>query len=271
MTKTKNLLWIWIGAATLGVALCVALIFSLCRPAPQPEETTAATTQETLPPPTANVFTPQDFAYEGDYLTCLTSESVLGIDVSTHQKQIDWQQVKAAGVEFVMIRIGYRGSVEGLLFEDEWAQRNYQGAKEAGLKVGAYFFSQSISPEEAAEEARYALDIIKGWRLDMPLVYDWEFIQEGYRTDVVDARLLTDCTKAFCSIIESQGYQPMIYFNPNQSRKQMHLEELTDYGFWLAMYSDQMTYEYKVDMWQYTNTGTVPGITGDVDINLYFP
>ena len=137
--------------------------------------------------------------------------------------------------------------------------------------MGGYFFSQSISPEEAAEEARYAMSIVEGWELDMPLVYDWEFIQEGYRTDVVDARLLTDCTKAFCDTVKAEGYKAMVYFNPTQSRKQMYLEELTDYGFWLAMYSDEMSYEYKVDMWQYTCTGSVPGIDGNVDINLFFP
>lgn len=229
------------------------------------------TEQTTLPKPTENIFTPLDFAYDGDYLTCTTAPCIRGIDVSTHQKEIDWTQVKEAGFEFVMIRLGYRGSIEGLLFEDEWAQRNYQGAKAAGLKVGGYFFSQSVSVEEAKEEAEYALDIIDGWELDMPLVYDWEFIQEGYRTDIVDTRLLTDCTKAFCDTVKKAGYTPMVYFNPSQSRKQMHLEELTNYGFWLAMYSDQMTYEYKVDMWQYTCTGSVPGIKGNVDINLFFP
>lgn len=269
--KTKRKLYLWLGIAFAAVALCTGLILLLTGGGHDPGETTAATQETTLPPPTANVFTPKDFAYEGDYLTCLTDESILGIDVSTHQKEIDWQQVKAAGVEFVMIRLGYRGSVQGLLFEDEWAQINYQGAKAAGLKVGGYFFSQSVSVEEAIEEARYAMEIIKDWDLDMPLVYDWEFIQEGYRTDVVDAQLLTDCTRAFCNTAEAEGYDTMVYFNPDQSRKQMYLEELTDYGFWLAMYSDHMTYEYKVDMWQYTCTGTVPGISGNVDINLYFP
>ena len=82
---------------------------------------------------------------------------------------------------------------------------------------------------------------------------------------------ITDCAKIFCHTIEQAGYDSMVYFNPTQSRKKMHLEELTDYGFWLAMYSDEMTYEYKVDMWQYTNKGKVPGVKGNVDINLFFP
>ena len=105
----------------------------------------------------------------------------------------------------------------------------------------------------------------------MPLVYDGEFIKEGYRTDIVDARMLTDFTLAFCRTVEEAGYDAMVYFNPEQSRKKMYLQELTDYGFWLAIYTDQMDYPYKVDMWQYTCTGSVPGINGNVDINLYFP
>ena len=225
----------------------------------------------TLPPPTENVFTPKDFAYEGDYLTCLTDESILGIDISKYQGKIDWQQVKDAGIEFVIIRLGYRGYSTGALNEDPMAQENYRGAKEAGLKVGAYFFSQAISVEEAEEEAQYAMELSKDWQLDMPLVYDWECLAEDYRTAQVDARLLTDCAKAFCNTVQAQGYTPMVYFNPNQSRKQMYLAELTGYDFWLAMYSDQMNYPYKVDMWQYTNQGSVPGINGSVDINLYFP
>ena len=274
MIKIKNKLGLWIGLGMASVVLVCLLLVLLpgeMTAGTQETSTGAATEETTLPQPTANVFTPMDFGYEGGYLTCLTDESIRGIDVSTHQKEIDWEQVKAAGFEFVMIRIGYRGSVQGLLFEDEWAQVNYAGAKAAGLKVGGYFFSQSISVEEAIEEANYAMSIIEGWELDMPIVYDWEFLQEDYRNAHVDARMLTDYTKAFCQTVESAGYEAMVYFNPDISRKQMYLEELTDYRFWLAMYKDQMDYPYKVDMWQYTFTGTVPGISGDVDINLYFP
>ena len=271
--KTKK--WLILGIlATVAVIMLALVAFLLLRPIvdKSAEETAGTTTLETtLEEPSANVFTPMDFAYEGDYLTCLTDESIRGIDISTFQKEVDFQKVKEAGFEFVMIRLGYRGSVEGLLFEDEWAQRNYQGAKAAGLKVGGYFFSQSISVEEAIEEANYAMGIIEGWELEMPLVYDWEFIKEGYRTDIVDARMLTDYTLAFCRTVEEAGYDAMVYFNPEQSRKKMYLQELTDYGFWLAMYTDQMDYPYKVDMWQYTCTGKVPGINGNVDINLYFP
>ena len=272
--KTKNTstyLRIVLILVPLALLLILAAVLSGRQaPADPAAQTDAATAQTTLPPPTENTLTPMDFSYEGDYLTCMSVPCMLGIDVSTHQKQIDWQQVKDAGIEFVMIRLAYRGSVEGLLSADEWAQTNYAGAKAAGLKVGGYIFTQAISVEEAVEDARYAMDIIRDWELDMPLVYDWELIDESYRNANVDARTLTDCTKAFCETVEAAGYDAMIYFNPGQSRKQMYLQELTDYGFWLAMYSDHMDYEYKVDMWQYTCEGSVPGISGNVDINLYF-
>lgn len=271
MTKKNLLICIF---SALGFAAMLALfVVTLLQPrlAPETPETSAPTAVTTLPPPTENVFTPLDFGYEGDYLTCLTAESILGIDVSNYQGQIDWQQVKNAGVEFVMIRAAFRGYGNGLLYEDLSAQANYQGAKAAGLKVGAYIFSQAISVEEAREEAQYIMEVTKNWDLDMPLVYDWECLADDYRTVGVDARQLTDYTIAFCDTVAAAGFDPMIYFNPSQSHKEMYLAELTGYGFWLAMYTDQMDYPYKVDMWQYTNQGSVPGIQGNVDINLYFP
>ena len=232
------------------------------------EETTVATTVETE----ATEPAPLEFGYDGDYLTCLSQQSILGLDVSKYQGEIDWQKVKDAGIEFVIIRIGYRGyGKAGTLGEDAMAQKNYEGAKAAGLKVGGYFFSQAITTEEATEEAEYVMDIIDGWQLDMPLVYDWECLAEDYRTMGVDARLLTDCTKAFCDTVDAAGYDPMIYYNPDQSYKQMYMDELGQYGLWLAKYTPYPDFPYPIHMWQYTNQGSVPGIQGNVDINLYFP
>ncbi len=224
--------------------------------------------QQTFPPPETNPYEPLDFYYEDGYLTCGAGKSTLGIDVSYWQGEIDWQQVKDAGIEFVIIRAGYRGTGEGTLEADSTANANYEGAKAAGLKVGAYMFSQAITVEEAVEEAEFIMDLVKDWELDMPIVYDWEYINETARTANMDARTLTDCTKAFCQTVREAGYDTMIYFNADQSHKQMYLSELTEYGFWLAMYEPVMDYPYKIDMWQYTNQGTVPGIQGNVDINL---
>lgn len=264
MKKTKRFL---IALSAVGILLCG------CAPATGPNAPLQTQPEgTTLPPPTENVFTPMDFGYEGDYLTCLTDESWLGIDVSRYQGDVDWEQVKAAGVEFAMIRVGFRGyGQSGKLMEDVKAKQNYENATAAGIKTGVYFFSQAITVEEAREEAELVLQLIDGWQLEMPVAYDWECLAEDYRTVGVDPQTVTDCAKAFCETIGQAGYDTMIYFNPSQSREMMYLEELVDYGFWLAMYSDQMTYEYKVDMWQYTKEGKVPGVQGNVDINLYFP
>lgn len=267
--KQRKELLIGIGALTLTLGILLILAAGL----PQlstPAPITEPTTEPTLPPPPANPYGPSDFQYDGWYLTCTAGESVLGIDVSKHQQQIDWNAVAGAGIEFVMIRAGNRGIQTGDLFVDPYALANYTGAKAAGLKVGVYFFSQALTVEEAEEEARYLLSIIDGWELDMPVVFDWEIAEDG-RTANMDKRTLTDCTVAFCELVKAEGHTPMIYFNRNQGNRLLHLDELTQYDFWLALYNDRMTYPYKIDMWQYTSTGRVPGIEGDVDINLWFP
>ena len=275
----KPLFWeIAVGALVVLCAL-IFLIVALLRPADPGEETaetneteaTQQVTEATLPPPESNPIGMSDFYMNGNYLSCLATLSVLGIDVSFWQKDIDWEKVKEAGVEFVMIRAGARGTETGNLFEDDYAQANYAGATAAGIKVGAYFFSQAINPEEAAEEARYLLKIIRGWDIQMPVVFDWEFVDADARTGKMDPRTLTDCAKAFCKTVQDGGYRPMIYFNTNQSLDMLYLAELKEYDFWLAQYDTVLKYPYKIDMWQYSETGSVPGIKGDVDINLYFP
>lgn len=274
---TKNpLFWELLLGCILLLAAAIVLIVHLAKPAPKPAAPTETTlftepTAATLPPLPENPLQPGDFAYREDYLTCLTAPSVLGIDVSEWQANVDWQQVKAAGVEFVIIRAGWRGSELGVLTRDTLAQSHYEGAKAAGLKVGAYFFSQAISLEEATADGDFLLEIIRDWELDMPVVFDWEHISDSYRTAQVDARLLTDITKTFCDKIATSGYKPMVYFNAAHAADRLYLQELTEYGFWLAQYDDQMDYPYRVDLWQYTESGTVPGIDGKVDIDLYFP
>ena len=229
-------------------------------------------TGPTLPPPEANPYDRNDFQYnENNYLTCLAGKSVVGIDVSYHQGDIDWEQVKASGVEFVMMRVGYRGYGEsGKLVEDTNFRKNIRGAEAAGLKIGVYFFSQALNLEEVEEEVDFLLERIQGHQISMPVVYDWEYVSDEARTANMDARTLTDCSKYFCQLIQEAGYQPMIYFNRNQAAYLLYLEELVDYPFWLAAYTDRMGFPYKVDMWQYTDNGRVPGIEGAVDVDILF-
>ena len=228
-------------------------------------------TGETLPEPEKNPYGKLDFQYEGRYLGCIKAGTVPGIDVSYYQGNIDWKKVKESGIEFAIIRIGYRGyGQEGKMAEDKMAYQNLRGALDAGLQVGVYFFSQATNTEEALEEAEFVLQRIKGYNITLPVVYDWEYVSAEARTANVDPRTLTDCYLAFCGKIEEAGYTPMAYFNTYQSRKMMYLTELESYPFWLALYSDRMTYPYRIEMWQYTDSGRVPGIEGNVDINLMF-
>lgn len=221
--------------------------------------------------PYINPYRAEDFALENGFMTCLTTESQLGIDVSYYQGEIDWQQVRQAGIEFAFIRIGYRRSADGVLGEDELARYNLQAASEAGIKVGAYFFSQAISGEEAREEARFALEILKDFSLDLPLAYDWETVPGSARSEVMTRQTLTDCTEAFCSTVEAAGYESMVYFNRDISRTLMDVRQLKGRQVWFAMYDSYPDAPCKPDYWQYTDKGTVPGIEGYVDLNLYLP
>ncbi len=233
-----------------------------------PEDTVAPTI-----PPEANPYGKLDFQYNrNNYLYSLKTDSYPGIDVSAFQGEIDWEQVKASGIEFAIIRLGYRGyGKAGKLVEDEYALDNLKNATEAGLPIGAYFFSQALNIEEADEEIAFMLKILGDYELDMPIILDWEIPVATARTANMDARTLTDIQSHFCAVMEEKGYQPMVYFNWYQGSHLMFLNELEAYPFWLALYQDRMTYPYKVEMWQYTDKGRVPGIEGNVDLNIYMP
>lgn len=249
----------------IAVIMAVLLLLSGCAAPEVPVVTTEP--PYTLPP---SPYVPEDFIYAGDYLSCAAGETVMGIDVSSHQEEIDWQEVAASGVKFAFIRLGYRGYDSGTLHTDEYAQKNLNAARNAGIQIGAYFFSQAVTVEEAEEEARYALEILNKLSLDLPLVYDWEYVSDTARTANVDRRTLTDCTKAFCRQVEYGGFEPMVYFNVSQARHLLYLEELTEFRFWLAQYLPGLDFAYRVDFWQYTGQGTVPGIEVPVDLNLWF-
>ncbi len=252
-----------------GLALYLSLYVLPGESAPSLEPTT---TQSTAPTLVTNPYSAGDFGYADGFLTCLSGKSLLGIDVSSHQKTIDWPLVAADGIEFAMVRLGYRGWGNGEIVADELAQVNLQGAAEAGLQVGVYFYSQAISVEEAREEAQFVLDALAGRQLEMPVVFDWEIFSQAGRTANVDSQTLSDCILAFCDAMEAAGYQPMIYFNLDISNRLLDLVDLQQQGypFWLAMYTDTMTYPYRVDMWQYSENGKVKGIEEAVDLNLYF-
>lgn len=193
-----------------------------------------------------------------------------GVDVSFYQQDIDWQAVAADGIDFAIIRMGYRGYTQGSLMPDERFEANLKGALDAGLDVGVYFFSQAITPEEAVEEAEYILNAVEGYELAYPIAFDWEPITsgQGARTDGLDGETLTQCAVAFCQRIAQAGYEPAVYFNQDLGYLHYDLRELTDYTLWLAEYDQKPDFYYYFDLWQYTHTGTVAGIPGNVDLNL---
>lgn len=225
-------------------------------------------------PPEANPYTVKDFQYDrNNYLRCLRQDSYAGVDVSAFQGDIDWTQVKASGIDFAIIRLGYRGyGKAGRMVEDEFAQDNLKEATEVGLPIGAYFFSQALTIEEADEEIEFMLEILGDYKLDLPIILDWEIPGvEDPRTKNMDLETLTAIQVHFCQVMTEKGYEPMVYFNSHQARTLLRLSDLEDYPFWLALYQDRMTYPWKVEMWQYTDQGRVPGIQGYVDLNVFMP
>ena len=190
-----------------------------------------------------------------------------GIDVSWHQGAIDWAKVAADGVEFAIIRCGYRGgNAEGKLVEDSCFQDNIRGALENGIEVGVYFFSQAINVSEAMEELDFTLNLIRDWNVTMPVVFDWE--QYGSRTQSPNWSTVTDCIVAFCDGVAAAGYTPMTYYNPSMAYLRLDLPRLQGYPTWMAHYVDVTNYYYDFQMWQYGSSGTVDGIQGRVDMDI---
>ena len=272
----------------VSVGVLVALIFGLrslgenwpqpttTAPTTPPITTTIAPTAPPPPPLAPNPYKKEDFAYdENGYLYCLAGESVLGIDVSEHQGQIDWTQVAQTDVKYAMVRLAYRGwGAEGVIRPDARGLENLEGAALAGLQVGVYFFSQAITVEEAQEEARFVLQLLDGRELELPIVFDWETVSsEEARTRDMDRNTLNACALAFCRMIREAGYEAMVYFNLDMAKHMFDLPAIQAAGFdfWLAFYNDGLGYAHRVRMWQYTSSGSVPGIKGRVDMNLYFP
>ena len=224
-----------------------------------------------------NPYTAADFQRDadGNYVNYIGTEAAArqGVDVSFYQGEIDWAAVKAAGIDFAILRAGYRGwGEEGTLNPDETFAANLAGAKAAGLEIGVYFFSQAMDAQEAREEAAYVLELLGGAELELPVYFDWEHIatDEEARTHAVDTTTLTELSLAFCETIEAGGYQGGVYFYRSLGYWSDDLAALQAYDRWLAAVGDAPEFRYRFDMWQYSYTGQVPGIPADVDLNLRF-
>ena len=196
-----------------------------------------------------------------------------GIDVSAFQGDIDWDKVADDGIDFAIIRAGLRGyGSNGSIHEDDNVRKNLVGAAEAGLKVGVYFYSQAITVEEAIEEADFVLDIIKDYKIDAPVVFDWENDPGvGMRTDNLPGNVLTECAVAFCEKIKTAGYTPAVYFNLTDAYIRYDLDRISDYVFWYAQHEGVAPkFYYQYSIWQYSDSGRVDGIDGYVDLNICF-
>lgn len=212
--------------------------------------------------------TESGISYEGDSRYYIRR----GVDVSQHQENIDWNRVKAAGYEFAILRIGYRGyGQSGTLMVDYMFHDNIRGAKEAGLDVGVYFFSQAVDEAEALAEAQLVLDNLAGYELDLPVVYDPELIRDAQaRTDDVTGEQFTRNTITFCERIKEAGYQPMIYSNMFWEAFLFDMKQLEEYPFWYADYEQIPQTPYDFVFWQHSASGQVDGIRGDTDLDIQF-
>ncbi|WP_051196651.1 glycoside hydrolase family 25 protein [Butyrivibrio sp. XBB1001] len=193
---------------------------------------------------------------------------VKGIDVSKHNGNIDWGAVGNSGINFAIIRCGYRGSSSGALVIDPLYYQNIAGAQSNGINVGVYFFSQAVNEAEAVEEASMVLELISGYNLQMPVYLDVE-ASHG-RGDQISGEQRTAVCHAFLTTIRNAGYTAGIYSNKKWFEEgRMNTASFTDYKIWLAQYVDIPTYTAtRYDMWQYTSKGSVPGIAGNVDMNV---
>ena len=202
--------------------------------------------------------------------------SKMGIDVSVHQGKIDWQAVKSDGIEFALIRVGYRGSVSGKIVIDTRFEENVRAAAAAGIECGVYFFSQAINADEGRAEAEFALNAISGLPVTGPVIIDTEYVAwnpgagdtepRGNRTST-SAR--TDAVAAFCQTVASAGKQTMIYASQSWYENNLQLSRLTSYQKWLARWSESVTWNHDFTIWQCTDKGRVKGINGNVDRNAW--
>ena len=192
-----------------------------------------------------------------------------GIDVSRFQGKINWEKVKAAGIDFAIVRAGLRGTTEGKMLPDDCFEDNVEGATKNGIKVGVYFYSQAVDEVEAMEEVQMILDLIEPYEITFPVVIDIESAEsDKARTANLSTDSYEKVVKVFCDTVRNAGYTPMVYGNVKSFTLLMDAKDVDDYDIWIAYYGTPLYYPYHFNIWQFTSTGTVDGIDGDVDLNI---
>ncbi len=215
------------------------------------------------------------FKEESGIITYQDRDARLGVDVSEFQGDVDWNAVKDAGIDFAILRLGWRGSTQGTLNIDEKFEQNFAGATGAGLFVGAYFFSQAVTEAEAEAEADFVINTLNGKKLAYPVVFDWEppapgDKSENYRVTGITGDQVTKFALAFANRIREAGLTPMMYTNKYQAYEFFDLSQWKDYDLWYAEYQKAPSMHYNFRMWQYTDKGEIPGIQGSVDLDICF-
>ena len=206
------------------------------------------------------------------YMAGEEKEAKKGIDVSTFQGKVDWKKVKKAGMEFAIIRLGFRGYESGKIVLDSQFENNIEGSIKVGLDTGVYFFTEALTEEEAIEEAEFVIENLEGYEINMPVVIDVEESAntEKTRTRDLSADQRTKNVIAFCERIKKEGYDVMIYGNLKSFMIMMDFDELEEYDKWFAYYRYPFHFPYKIKMWQYTAYERIDGIEGKTDVNLMF-
>ncbi|MBQ3105133.1 MAG: glycoside hydrolase family 25 protein [Lachnospiraceae bacterium] len=197
--------------------------------------------------------------------------SFLGVDLSRYQKDVDFRALKRAGIDFCMLRVGSRGYETGALQADEYFDQYLAGAKEAGLDIGVYFYSQAVTEAEAIEEASMVLQKIAGQPVKYPVAFDMEFVNnDDARVETLTRDERTAISLAFLRTIEDAGYTGMLYGNKEWLLKRIDLSKFENYDIWLSQEDDVPDYPYEYSMWQYSRQGEVSGVDGYVDLNISF-
>lgn len=199
----------------------------------------------------------------------------LGIDVSFYNKGINWHAVKAAGIDFAIIRAGGRGWESGLIYDDDCFRQNLAGAKAVGIDVGVYFYSTAITAAEAIQEANYVLNCLNGAKLEYPVFFDIE--QSGDypygRSDRLSKSLRQETVDAFCRTLNDRGYRAGVYSGQNFLNNHIDSKTTAPYYIWLASYTTRNrlpSYSGHYDMWQFTESAFVNGIRGKLDMNVIY-
>lgn len=196
-----------------------------------------------------------------------------GVDASRWNGDVDWAAAAADGIDFAILRVGGRYQQSGELYDDSRFEEYYAAAREAGLKVGVYFYSQAISTDEALEEADYVLGKLAGKTIDAPVVFDWETAEtSSARTRSTPVSVVCDCAVAYCERVREAGYTPMVYMNSYDGYLRYDVSRLTDYAFWYAgQYGGAYPkFAYDFVMWQYDDEAELDGFHGGTDIDLWF-